>query len=98
MLPEPAEKAIDTLKPGETSDAIVLLEGVAVIRLEARKVPVLNSLDRVRERAQDLYLRDRGEQAWTALLDQLRRDTPVKLDESRFLPLAAKSGDNAPAR
>jgi parvulin-like peptidyl-prolyl isomerase len=98
MLPEPAEKAIDALKPGETSDAIVLLEGVAVIRLEARKEPVLNSLDRVRERARDLYLRDGGEQAWTALLEQLRRATPVQLDESRFLPLAANAGETAPAR
>lgn len=98
MLPEPAETAIDKLKPGETSDPVVLLEGVAVIRLEARKEPVLNSLDSVRQRAQDLYRRDRGEQAWTDLLAQLRRDTPVQLDESRYLPLAANAGAPAPGR
>jgi len=98
MLPEVAEKAIDTLKPGAVSDPVVLLEGVAVIRLEARKEPVLNSLDSVRQRAQDLYVRDGGEQAWTALLAKLRRDTAVQLDESRFLPLAANAGDAAPAR
>ncbi|HET8748195.1 MAG TPA: peptidylprolyl isomerase [Ramlibacter sp.] len=98
MLPEAAEKAIDALQPGGTSDAIVLLEGVAVIRLEARKQPVLNPLAAVRQRAQDLYVRDAGEQAWTALLAKLRRDTPVQLDESRFLPLAANTGDPAPAR
>jgi parvulin-like peptidyl-prolyl isomerase len=98
ILPEPAEKAIDAMKPGETSDPVVLLEGVAVLRLDGRKEPVLNSLERVRERAQDLYVRDGGEKAWTAMLEKLRRDTPVQLDESRFLPLAAKTGESAPAR
>ncbi|MEJ8836771.1 peptidylprolyl isomerase [Ramlibacter sp. AN1133] len=98
MLPEPAEKAIDALKPGETSEPVVLLEGVAVIRLEARKEPVLNSLESVRQRAQELFQRDGGEQAWTELLAKLRRDTPVQLDESRFLPLAANASGASPAR
>jgi parvulin-like peptidyl-prolyl isomerase len=98
MLPEAAEKALDAMKPGDTSDPVSLLEGVAVIRLEQRKEAVLNPLERVRDRAQDLYLRDAGELAWTALLEKLRRDTPVQLDESRFLPLAARAGEAAPAR
>jgi parvulin-like peptidyl-prolyl isomerase len=100
MLPEPAQKAVDKLKPGEISEAVVLLEGVAVFRLEERRVPKLNPLDAVRERARDLWLRDTGEEAWTALLAKLRRETPVKLDESRFLPLAAaaKPGENAAPR
>jgi peptidyl-prolyl cis-trans isomerase C len=98
MLPEAAEKVIDALKAGDTSDPVVLLEGVAVIRLEERKEPVLNSLESVRQRATELYQRERGEQAWTALLEQLRRDTPVQLDTSRFLPLAANAGETAPAR
>ena len=96
MLPEPAQVAVDKLKPGEISDAVVLLEGVGVFRLKERKEPVLNKLDIVKERAKDLYLRDRGEEAWTKLLAQLRRDTPAKYDESRFLPLA-KAGEKAPA-
>jgi len=99
MLPEPAQKAIDQLKPGQISEAVALLEGVAVFRLEDRKSPKLNSLDAVRDRARDLWLRDQGEQAWTALLAKLRRDTPVKLDDSRFLPLAsATSGESATPR
>jgi parvulin-like peptidyl-prolyl isomerase len=98
MLPEPAQAAVDGIKPGELVGPVMLLEGVAVIRLEARKEPVLNSLDAVRQRATDLYLRDRGEQAWTALLENLRRQTPAQVDESRFLPLAAATGEAAPAR
>jgi hypothetical protein len=35
-----------------------------------------------------LLLRDLGEQAGSGLLARLRKDTPAKIDESRFLPLA----------
>lgn len=98
MLPEPAQKAVDKLKAGEyTAEPVPLLEGVAVFKLQQRKSPTLNKLDVVRERARDLYLRDKGEEAWNALLARLRKDNPVKLDESRFLPLA-KAGGSAPAR
>lgn len=98
MLPEPAQKAVDKLRPGEfTAEPVPLLEGVAVFRLQQRKSPTLNRLEVVRERARDLYLRDKGEEAWNALLARLRRDNPVKLDESRFLPLA-RAGESAPAR
>lgn len=97
MLPEPAQKAVDKLKPGESSDPVALLEGVGIFKLQARKAPVLNPLDAVRERCKDLYLRDRGEEQWTALLAKLRKDTPVKFDESRFLPLA-KAGESPPVR
>lgn len=100
MLPEPAQQAVDKLKPGEVSEAVALLEGIAVFRLEQRKAPKLNALAAVRERAQDLWTREKGEEAWTALLARLRRETPVKLDESRLLPLAtaAAPGGNAAAR
>ena len=100
MLPEPAQKAVDKLKPGEISEAVVLLEGVAVFRLEERRVPKLNPLEAVRDRARDLWMRDTGEETWAALLAKLRRDTPATLDESRFLPLAAaaQSSENAAPR
>lgn len=98
MLPEPAQKAIDTLQPGELSEPVVLLEGVAVFRVQERKAAKLNELDRVRDRARDLWQREQGEEAWTALVAKLRRATPVKVDESHFLPLAAvkQSGSTVP--
>lgn len=92
MLPEPAQVAIDKLKAGEISAPVVLLEGVAVFRLEERKLANLNPLAKVRQRAQDLWQRDKGDEAWTQLLARLHKDTPVKMDESRFLPLAAANG------
>lgn len=100
VLPEPAQQALDKLKPGEISDAVVLLEGVAVFRLDERKPAKLNPLEAVRPRARDLWVRDKGEEAWAALQVRLRRETPAKVDDSRFLPLAtaAKPGDTAAAR
>jgi parvulin-like peptidyl-prolyl isomerase len=89
MLPEPAQVAIDKLKPGDISEPVLLLEGVAVFRLNERKTAKLNPLDKVRERAGDLWQRDQADQAWSRLLATLRRDTPAKVDESRYLPLAA---------
>lgn len=97
-LPEVAQTALDALQPGQVTDPVVLLEGVAVFRLDERKTAELRPLEAVGERAKELYLREKGEEAWAALLAKLRRDTPVQLDESRFLPLAASAGDNAPAR
>lgn len=101
MLPEAGQEAVDKLKPGELSAPVQLLEGIAVFKLQDRKPPKLNPLDVVKERARDLLVRDAGEQAWTALLAKLRRDNPVKADESRFLPLAtaaAKAGGTAAPR
>jgi peptidyl-prolyl cis-trans isomerase C len=88
MLPEPAQLAVDKLAKGGITDAVALLEGVAVFRLEDRKPARLNPLSAVRQRAADLLRRDQSEQAWAELLLRLRRETPVRVDESRYLPLA----------
>lgn len=93
MLPEPAQLVVDKLAPGAVSDPVALLEGVAVFRLEDRKLGQLNPLAVVRQRATDLLKRDQSEQAWAELLARLRRETPPRVDESRYLsagaPLAA---------
>jgi parvulin-like peptidyl-prolyl isomerase len=96
MLPEAAQAAVDKLQPGAITDAVVLLEGVAVLRLDERKPAQLNPLDKVQQRAQDLLQRDRADQAWTALLKQLRDKTPPHIDETRLLPLAVSAAP-APA-
>jgi peptidylprolyl isomerase len=97
MLPEPAQQALDKMQPGAISDAVPLLEGVAVMRLDARKTPHLNPLSAVKQRASDLLQRDTGDQAWTGLIARLRRDTPPRVDESRYLPLAAPVATAKPA-
>lgn len=100
MLPEPAQVALDKLQPGEVSDAVVLLEGVAIFRLDERRAARLNQLDAVRARARDLWKRDKGEEAWTQLLANLRSQTPATIDDSGFLPLttSATADDRAAPR
>jgi parvulin-like peptidyl-prolyl isomerase len=87
MLPDAAQAAVDKLQPGAISDAVALLEGVAIFRLDDRKSPKLNPLSAVRQRAHDLLQRDRGDQAWAALLAKLREQTPSKINEAKLLPL-----------
>ncbi|EHR72964.1 PPIC-type PPIASE family protein [Burkholderiales bacterium JOSHI_001] len=89
MLPDAAQAAVDKLQPGTISDAVALLEGVAIFRLDDRKPAKLNPLSAVRQRAQDLLQRERGDQAWAALLAQLREQTPTKVNDTKLLPLAA---------
>jgi parvulin-like peptidyl-prolyl isomerase len=88
MLPEAAQASIDKMQPGAVSDPVTLIEGVAILRLDDRKPARLNPLSAVRQRAHDLLLRDQSEQAWSALIARLRRDTPSRVDASRYLPLA----------
>lgn len=97
MLPDAAQEVLKKLRPGEISDPTFLLEGVAVFRIETRRESRLNPLEAVRERARDLWAREQAEQNWKSLLEQLRRDTPVQLDDSRYLPLATAATTGAAA-
>ncbi|MBI3374954.1 MAG: peptidylprolyl isomerase [Betaproteobacteria bacterium] len=87
MLPELIEKqVIDSLGPGTYSAPVTLLEGVAIVRLADRRPPQLRAYADVAKRAEELWLRDRGEKAWNQLIATLRAATVVQIDESRFLP------------
>ncbi len=92
MLPEAAQSAIDKMKVGEVSDPIFLLEGVAIFRLIERKAPHKVSFADAQERATKLLTRELSEQAWTDLIERLRKEAKVQIDESRYLPLKTASG------
>lgn len=87
MLSELSEQVVSKLKPGEISDPIRLMEGVGIYKLTDRKEPKLNSFDAVKERATALYMTDEGERAWKSLIAKLRKNTKIKVDESRYLPI-----------
>lgn len=91
MLPDDAQKALDAATPGAIVGPVVLLEGVAVFRLDERKAARLQSLDASRARARDLLQRERSELAWTELIAQLRRDHPAVVDESVYSPAPVTS-------
>lgn len=82
MLGEGAQKILDIMEPGEVSAPVVLLEGVSIFRLEERETPVLNSFDAVKERAENLYRREKGEEAWKKLLMSLHNAAIIEVNDA----------------
>lgn len=91
MLPAPAQEAIDKLQPGAITDAVTLLEGVAVFRLEDRKPAQLRRFEEVQQRAADLWRRDQGERNWKELIAALRKSAVIKIDTARYPALSASA-------
>jgi parvulin-like peptidyl-prolyl isomerase len=87
MLSDAAQEQVNKLKPGEISDPVVMMEGVAIFRLTDRQPPKLNNFEDIKERAQGLWHTEQGKIAWKSLVEQLRKKTPVRVNELRYLPL-----------
>ena len=77
MLSEAAQKVVDELNLGEISEAVRVLQGVAILRLDDLKPEKLRSYDEVVERARGLWLREESELAWVFMKQKLRLDTPI---------------------
>lgn len=77
MLAEPAQQIVEQLAPGEVSQPVMLLQGIAVLRLEERRLPALNAFEQVASRARQLLLRQRSDDAWQALIARLREQTEI---------------------
>jgi hypothetical protein len=67
------------------------LEGVAIVRVDERQPGQQRAFNDVRARAADLWQRAEGDARWKALLADLRRATPVHIEESHYAPLHATS-------
>ena len=89
MLPEAVHGVVDALKPGELAEPVQLLEGIAILRLDGRRAAQQRGFEQVKERAADLWQREEAEARWKKLIAELRRATPVRIDESHYAPLPA---------
>jgi parvulin-like peptidyl-prolyl isomerase len=98
MLPTVAQEALDKLQPGALSDAVTLLEGVAVFRLEDRKTAQLRKFEEVRQRAADLWRREQGDKQWKELIAGLRKAAVIKIDSVRYPALGAATAAQVEAR
>ena len=78
MLGDSAQKVLNFMEPGEVSSPVILLEGIALFRLEDRVKSVLNPLKSVKDRAIKLYKRDKGGQAWKELGAKLQAKTKIE--------------------
>lgn len=77
MLSESVQKAIDELQPGQISEPVRTLHGVAILRLDDRQTERLRDFSDVRDRAYKLWIRENSETAWMEFRSRLRLDTPV---------------------
>lgn len=84
MLPEGTQSVLDKLNPGDISDPVRLLEGIAVIRMEDRKVAQQRSFADVRTRAGELWRREQGDQQWKRLATQLREKAVIRVNTTRY--------------
>lgn len=82
MLGDSAQKVLDIMEVGEVSAPVVMLEGVAIFRLDDRMSPQLNPLEAVRERAEKLYIREMGEKAWEDLIAELRSAAKIEVNDA----------------
>jgi peptidyl-prolyl cis-trans isomerase C len=89
MLPGLPEEIVSKLQPGETADPVKLLEGIGIFRLTDRIQPAPSTFEASEQRIRELWLSEQSDIAWNSLIEKLRKKTPVKVDESRFLPLAS---------
>lgn len=81
MLAIPAQNVVDMMSANEISEPVVLLQGVAIFRLDDRTTAKLNPFERIKDRAQALLKRDQSGEAWKNLISDLRKKTKIKLNE-----------------
>jgi len=98
MLSEAGELQVGKLKTGEFSEPTVMMEGVAIFRLADRQPPKVNKFEDIQDRARGLWLTEQSKQAWDTLIERLRKQTPVKVNESIYLPLPAASDKPAESK
>jgi len=81
MLSEPVEQVVSQLEIGQTSDPIMVLEGIALFRLADKRPPKLRTLSEVRKRAQELTLQNLSERSWQDLINRLRSETDISIEQ-----------------
>ena len=87
MLPDGVDKVAEGLKRGEVSEPVSLLEGVSLLKLVERKPSEQRAFADVKARAGELWQRDEAEKRWKSFLVDLRKATPIRVNESLYLPL-----------
>jgi parvulin-like peptidyl-prolyl isomerase len=89
MLPDVVQTALATFKLGEVGEPVRILEGIGVFRVDERTPAKLRSFDEVRERAEQLALRDKKDHVWKEFLASLRAKADIVISEGR--PAATKA-------
>jgi len=83
--------AVDRLEVGGVTEALHVLEGYVIFRLDERKAAELQSFEAVKFRASDLYRRKKGEEQWNELLAKLRKQAVIVINQQK-----AEAGGSQP--
>ncbi len=89
MLPEAMQGRIDGYEQGKINEPLETLQGMAIVRLDDRLAAKKRDFPDVAQRARDLLIRERQDQAWKGLIDKL----VAKADVSFLHGVSAGSGE-----
>lgn len=78
MLPEALQGVINEYELGKVNPPLETLEGVAIFKLDERVAPKKQTFEVVAQRARELLIRERKDQAWQVLVDKLVATADVK--------------------
>ena len=98
MMPEALYEKLGSMKPGDVSEPLRTLEGVAIFRLTERREARLRPFADVKERASQLWRRDEGERRWAEFLARLRAAATIRIDTERYPALASMAGAGSGSR
>jgi len=87
QLGEAAEAALRSAKPAEVTGPVRLLEGVALFKVEEKRLPALMPFPEVKERASTLMARDRAKKQWNSFVETIRGK--FSIDRSAFAEFLA---------
>lgn len=90
MLPEALQTQIDKYELGKVGEPVETLQGMAIFRLDERLPAKKREFAEVAQRARDLLIRERQDQAWKGLIERLVASAEVK-----FLHGATAKGEGA---
>jgi len=82
MLSKPAQNVLNTMEIGQISESVMLLQGVAIFRLNGIQAEKLNELEAVKTRAKDLLQRKLADEAWENLIITLRKNAKIDINDN----------------
>lgn len=92
QLSDEAQAAVIALKAGQVSPPVRVLEGYALFRLDERLPEQLHPLAEVRERALDLYRRDKAARQWKQFVAGLRADARIEVNKAVIAGTGGEDG------
>ncbi|NOZ54818.1 MAG: hypothetical protein GXP08_17070 [Gammaproteobacteria bacterium] len=81
MLSKPAQDVLNSMDVGKVSDPVVLLQGIAIFRLNGIQEARLNKFNDVKQRAKDLLKRELSDAAWESFNNKLREAAVIKIND-----------------